>query len=97
MTLSAAIAAALASFLHVGLRSAQSINVVTGARLGPRAGRPYYLAVCPVAFGISIAEIFIVSAIVVTGWPLVPPLALGATAGCCVSMFVHHRLRGGAL
>ena len=92
MTLAVGLAAGLASFFHIALRSCQSLNVVTGARLGPREGRGYYLAVCPVAVGIAASEVFIVSTIVGQGWPMVPPLAAGGAAGCYVSMLIHHKL-----
>ena len=92
MTLGMGFATALAAFVHIALRSAQSVNVVTGSSLGPHKGRGYYLAVCPVAFGIAASEVFIVSAIVGEGWSLVLPLGVGATAGCYVSMLIHHKL-----
>lgn len=83
----------LASFLYIGLKSTQQVNVYTGADQGPGKALGYYVAIWPVSLLMACAEVYIVGAIVVSGGAAVLPLALGASLGCTCSMLIHWRVK----
>ena len=74
--------AAGAAFLLAGSKAFQSRNVVLDRDAW----------VLPTAFIIAAAEVGVVSAILLQGWPAVLPLGLGGGLGALASMRLHRRL-----
>ncbi len=73
-----------ASFLYVGLKAFQQLNVVHDERL----------LVVPISLLMATCEVFIVSQIVVNGFGwIVLWIGLGAGLGALFSMSLHKRMR----
>lgn len=79
------LAAFFASFLFVGLKAAQQLNVV----------HDQYWLVVPTSVLMAVCEVYVVANIASLGWhvPLVLSVGLGSGLGCVASMFLHKRLR----
>lgn len=71
------------SFMFVGLRAFQQLNVQHGRELW----------VLPTSLMMALCEVTIVAAIVKAGLAAVLPLGLGAGLGCIAAMRLHSRMR----
>ena len=73
-----------ASFVRVGLRAFQQLNVVHGQ----------YWLIVPVSMAMQVCEVYIVFNIAVQGWnwPLILTFGIGAGLGCVCSMWIHKRV-----
>lgn len=71
------------SFLFVGLRAFQQLNVQHGRELW----------VVPTSLLMALCEVTIVAAIVKAGLSAAPPLGIGAGLGCIVAMRLHRHMR----
>ncbi len=74
-----------ASFLYIGLKAMQQLNVVHGQ----------FMAVVPTSFAMAACEAFIVVNVARSGfnWWLVFAIGLGGGLGCIASMWIHKRFR----
>ena len=81
------LAAFVASFLFVGLKAAQQLNVV----------HDQYWLVVPTSVLMAVCEVYVVANIAHLGWhvSLVLSVGLGSGLGCVASMYLHRRLRRG--
>ena len=77
------LAVLVASFVSIGLRAMQSLNLVHAR----------WLYVPPVSLGIACADVLVVVNVAREGWGLVVfPLAVGGTLGCWAAMLLDRRL-----
>lgn len=83
--MSTLIAAFVASFLFVGLKSAQQLNVV----------HDQYALVIPTSMLMAACEVYVVANVASAGWhwPLVLSVGFGSGLGCVASMLLHKRMR----
>lgn len=73
----------LSSYVFVGLKSFQQLNVAKGN----------YPWVVPTSFAMAACEIYVVAAVVTTGWGwIVIPVGFGAGLGAMSAMLAHRRL-----
>lgn len=73
----------VSSYVFVGLKSFQQLNVARGA----------YRWVLPVSFAMSACEIYVVAAVVMTGWGwIIAPVGLGAGLGAMSAMLLHGKM-----
>jgi len=75
--------AALASFCLVFFRAIQQQNVIHGH---------YWLAALT-SFGIAVAEVGVVLAVIAYTWSAVPWIGLGGACGVTLAMVMHRRIR----
>jgi len=74
----------LASFVFVGLKALQQLNVVHH--------KVYW--VVPVSFAMAVCEVFVVVQSARSGWGwIVLPIGLGSGLGCLLAMAIHKRFR----
>ena len=73
----------LASFLFIGLKSWQQLNVFY---------RKYFLII-PTSLAMALAEVFIINQVVQIGYNiwLVIVIGLGSGLGCIVATYLHHK------
>ena len=77
------LAVLLASFVSIGLRAFQNLNVVNA----------HWLRVPPVSLGIACTDVLVVVNVAREGWGLVVfPLAVGGTLGCWAAMFLDREI-----
>ena len=76
----------IASFVFVFLKAFQQRNVAFD----------HYKWVLPVSFGMAATEVYVIAAIVVTGYSFwaVVGMGLGGGTGALISMFLHRKLLG---
>lgn len=73
-----------ASFVFVGLKAAQQLNVV----------HDRYLLILPTSFLMAMCEVYVVSQAAMSGWGwIVIPIGLGSGLGCLLAMYLHKKLR----
>lgn len=71
-----------ASFLYVGLRAFQQLNVVHDNKL----------AVLPTSFGMAVVDVYLIRQFIQYEYAyIVVALGLGAGLGCLTSMHLHKR------
>lgn len=75
-----------ASFIFVFLKAFQQRNVAFD----------HYKWIVPTSFGMAITEVYVVAAIVSTGYSLsaVLGMGVGGGSGCLLSMYLHKRFIG---
>lgn len=74
------------SFVFVGLKSLQQLNVVQGR----------YLAVMPVSMLLAVAEVTIIASVVKSSLIIALPIGLGGGLGCCTAIFLNRRFTNGS-
>lgn len=77
--------ACFASFIFIGLKAGQQLNVVHGK----------YLAVFPTSMAMAVCEIFVMANVVAKGfdWYLVFAVGMGGATGCVCAMWLHKKWR----
>lgn len=74
----------IASFVFVGLKAAQQLNVV----------HHKVWWVVPVSFAMAVCEVAVVANMAKFGWGwIVLPVGLGSGLGCLAAMAIHRALR----
>jgi len=74
----------VASFVFVGLKAAQQLNVV----------HDKVWWVVPVSFGMAVCEVFVIANVARLGWGwIILPVGFGSGLGCLFAMLIHRRYR----
>ena len=79
------LAAFAASFLFIGLKAWQQLNVV----------HDQYWLVVPTSIAMAVCEVYVIANIAKFGWhfTLVMVIGFGSGLGCVCSMWLHKRVR----
>jgi hypothetical protein len=73
------------TFLYVGLKAMQQLNVVHERMVW---------VVCT-SYGMAATEVYVTVQVVASGWQWATVAVLGTASacGCCISIFIHRRMR----
>jgi hypothetical protein len=73
------------TLLYVGLKAMQQLNVV----------HERMAWVCATSYGMAATEVYVTVQVVASGWQWATVAVLGTASacGCCISIFIHRRMR----